>query len=238
MPKALTPTEFVERSNDKHGNKFTYIMSTFKGLSSKVTITCPIHGDFYQSAKNHLYGANCPKCGNINRGKSRAHTAVRFKKKAVAMHGNKYTYDKVLYTNKDTKVTITCPHHGDFEQIPHNHVRGSGCPICAEKRQRARYLEEPTILYYIYLPEFGLYKVGITLASIGIRSRFRSDGIEYEVLQSTLYTTGLEAFTVEQFVLHTFNTCRYTGDEAPLKKGGNTELFSSDILNLNKGDKC
>ena len=25
---------------------------------------------------------------------------------------------------------ITCPIHGDFEQTPHNHLQGKGCPLC------------------------------------------------------------------------------------------------------------
>jgi len=27
-------------------------------------------------------------------------------------------------------VTITCPTHGDFEQLAYNHLRGKGCPLC------------------------------------------------------------------------------------------------------------
>jgi hypothetical protein len=47
-----------------------------------------------------------------------------------SVHNNKYTYDKVIYVDYATKVTITCPIHGDFEQNLDNHSKGSGCKQC------------------------------------------------------------------------------------------------------------
>lgn len=59
-------------------------------------------------------------------------TSQEFIDKARRVHGNKYEYDKVVYINAHTLITITCPKHGDFEQEPTNHIHNSrGCPICA-----------------------------------------------------------------------------------------------------------
>jgi hypothetical protein len=46
------------------------------------------------------------------------------------MHNNYYNYSKVNYINSFTKVLITCPIHGDFEQTPSSHLSGRGCPKC------------------------------------------------------------------------------------------------------------
>ena len=54
----------------------------------------------------------------------------RFILKAQGTHGNKYGYSKVKYVNSNTKVEITCPIHGDFEQSPSQHVYGIGCKLC------------------------------------------------------------------------------------------------------------
>lgn len=55
---------------------------------------------------------------------------IKFKKR----HGNKYDYSKVIYIDVYTNVIIICTIHGEFEQLPHNHLNGCGCPICkAEK---------------------------------------------------------------------------------------------------------
>ena len=57
---------FIETSNKKHNNKYGYIKSNYKNSHSIVTITCPKHGDFTQSAYHHLYGNGCPICVGSN----------------------------------------------------------------------------------------------------------------------------------------------------------------------------
>ena len=51
--------------------------------------------------------------------------------KSNKIHGDKYDYSKVEYVNNKTKVIITCPVHGDFEQIPLGHIRSTGCRKCS-----------------------------------------------------------------------------------------------------------
>ena len=53
-----------------------------------------------------------------------------FSERARAVHSDKYSYEKVQYLNTHTKVIITCPAHGDFEQRPNDHLRGKGCSKC------------------------------------------------------------------------------------------------------------
>ena len=51
--------------------------------------------------------------------------------KAKIIHGEKYIYDKVEYTNNKSKVNIVCTIHGDFWQRPDNHIGlKQGCPEC------------------------------------------------------------------------------------------------------------
>jgi uncharacterized C2H2 Zn-finger protein len=56
---------------------------------------------------------------------------VNFIKKSNQVHNNRYDYSKVVYRNSKTKVIITCPVHGDFEQTPNSHMQGTRCPKCA-----------------------------------------------------------------------------------------------------------
>lgn len=53
-----------------------------------------------------------------------------FIKKANSVHKNRYDYSKSIYVNNITKVVIICSKHGEFEQTPHHHKRGGGCPKC------------------------------------------------------------------------------------------------------------
>ena len=57
-------------------------------------------------------------------------TLEGFIKKSQLVHNNKYLYEKATYINNHTKIIITCPTHGDFEQTANKHTQGRGCPKC------------------------------------------------------------------------------------------------------------
>jgi hypothetical protein len=57
-------------------------------------------------------------------------TTEDFVKDAKKIHGNNYDYSKVKYVNSKTPIKIICPKHGNFQQTPNVHLRGSGCPEC------------------------------------------------------------------------------------------------------------
>jgi hypothetical protein len=63
-PQNLTLEEFIERAKSVHGDRYDYSKTIYKTYRDKVTIICPKHGEFEQTAENHLYGKGCPKCGN------------------------------------------------------------------------------------------------------------------------------------------------------------------------------
>lgn len=54
-----------------------------------------------------------------------------FIKRAILVHGNKYDYSKVKYNLSSEKICIVCPIHGEFWQLPSDHLRGHGCKKCA-----------------------------------------------------------------------------------------------------------
>ena len=60
---------------------------------------------------------------------------LKFVEKSRKVHGDKYDYSRVDYVNSVTKVCIVCPIHGEFWQTPQAHVRGNGCPKCANKKR-------------------------------------------------------------------------------------------------------
>lgn len=58
-------------------------------------------------------------------------TTNEFIEKAKQLHSGKYDYSQTVYVNSRTKLTIVCPEHGEFEQLPSSHLQGNGCPKCA-----------------------------------------------------------------------------------------------------------
>ena len=63
-------------------------------------------------------------------------TLKEFIDDARKIHGNKYNYSKVEYINNHTKICIKCPIHGEFWQLPSNHLKGQGCPKCGAETLR------------------------------------------------------------------------------------------------------
>ncbi len=61
---------------------------------------------------------------------SRRLTLSEFIEKALLVHGGAYQYGNVEYIGNKTKVIITCKTHGEFQQIPSDHLLGKGCKKC------------------------------------------------------------------------------------------------------------
>lgn len=68
--KILTTDDFIEKSKKIHGDEYDYSLVEYINNITKVTIICPIHGEFKQTPHNHKRGGGCEKCGNIKRGKA------------------------------------------------------------------------------------------------------------------------------------------------------------------------
>ncbi len=133
-------SDFTEKSKKKHGNKYDYSKVEYKGAHTKVCIICPEHGEFNQAPTGHLTGNGCPKCAaKYFRGKYRLTTLETFLEQAKQIHQDKYDYTKVEWKNTYTKITIICPIHGEFSQIPQNHIRlKCGCRKCGREITKSK----------------------------------------------------------------------------------------------------
>lgn len=58
----FTPSQFKERSALIHNGYYDYTKSVYTKAIEKLTITCPVHGDFEQTAISHLQGHGCLGC--------------------------------------------------------------------------------------------------------------------------------------------------------------------------------
>lgn len=127
-----TSEQFAIDGSNKHNSKYTYENVIYKNLNCKVAITCPIHGDFEQTPRDHLHRqAGCPKCAHQLK-----MTTETFIQKANEKHKNKYSYEKTQYSTVFENVIITCPIHGDFEQIASSHLVSRGCRKCSKTFSR------------------------------------------------------------------------------------------------------
>ena len=61
---------------------------------------------------------------------------------AKKKHNNYYNYSKVEFNKMTDKITINCPHHGDFSQLLNSHLKGYGCFKCGSEESKKTKIEK------------------------------------------------------------------------------------------------
>ena len=230
---------FIEQCKSKHDNYYDYSLVDYTTSHNKVKIICPIHGIFDQEAGSHLKGYGCKKCASEKMSRERSHTTDQFIKKAKEVHGDRYDYSLVEYTNSTDKVKIICPIHGTFIKEANSHIMGYGCNSCSTKNSIGYYcknnLKATNITGFLYFIKFKgnegeiFYKIGITKRANPLH-RYSSKQYEnYEILY--MYTKSMnlyDAFVIEQFFKQKYKHFAY---KTLNRFMGYTECFSAPILN-------
>ena len=140
--KRRTTQEFIDAARKVHGNKYDYSKTNHINSQTRLTIVCPIHGEFLQFPHSHLRGSECNNCamGFVGENKKAA-SRLKFEKRANKVHNSVYDYNQVVYVDSKTPVKILCSKHGYFSDSPAQHLRGRGCPQCTEKKKSLNKLE-------------------------------------------------------------------------------------------------
>ncbi len=165
----LTYEEFINASNIKHKGFYNYSKVEYVNNKTKITIICPVHGEFKQRAAGHLDGNGCLQCAN----NSFKLTYEEFINASNIKHDNKYIYPQQEYVNNKTKIIIICPIHGEFKQRVDSHLSsGNGCPKCMNliSKPEVLFLDSLNILL-----EYRQYRIG----------RYLVDG--YDPITNTVY---------------------------------------------------
>ena len=126
----FTFEKFKQLSNEIHNNKYSY--TKYFGMNIKTTIICSSHGKFLQTPSKHIHRKQgCPKCKGEKLSKHFKLDEKEFINRSNKIHKNKYDYSKVNYINTHTKIIIICSSHGEFTQLPTNHLyKKRGCGKC------------------------------------------------------------------------------------------------------------
>jgi hypothetical protein len=237
--KGLDQSRFVSKASKVHGSKYIYKKVVFINSKTKVTITCPTHGDFDQRPDKHLIGDGCPKCSSTSRKSKETFIA-----EAREVHGSKYGYEEVDYKGTDIKVKIKCGVHGMFEQAPSNHLKGYKCPKCAiasrstsnmwsysdwEKAGKASPMFEGFSLYIIQCTGNGekFIKIGKTFR--GVAKRFAGDKdmpYKYKVI-TQVYHNAYAISKLEEKLHRHFKEYKY---KPKREFAGMYECYDVDIL--------
>ena len=125
----LTTEDFIIKAKEVHGDKYDYSKVEYVNNITEISIFCKKCKKFFtQKPSIHLMGSGCNVCNKS----TKKLTTEDFIIKAKEVHGDKYDYSKVNYINSNTKITIICNEHGEFQQKPSNHLQGQGCSKCSK----------------------------------------------------------------------------------------------------------
>jgi hypothetical protein len=212
--------EAIAKLKEVRGDYYDYSCVVYKNAKSKITICCPIHGQFKQGFANHISGDNCPKCSGVHK-----HTPEEFIELCKAVHGDRYDYSQTVYSTAKQNVLIGCREHGQFAQLPNVHRGGGGCPSCAENGYR------PNRPSSLYLLQDGPYlKIGITNREVKDRvaGLNRKRPSPFSIIKVWHFENGEKALNIETMALSLFRL-RFKQQEE--KWDGFTETFISDDVN-------
>lgn len=101
---------FINMIREIHGKKYNYSKLKYNGIKSKVTIICPVHGEFQQTAEAHLCGRGCDKCARentSNRGQYSVLLAERYKNEYIKTKAKVYLVKFNKESEKFYKIGIT-----------------------------------------------------------------------------------------------------------------------------------
>ena len=191
--------DFVDACTTYYNNFYDYsLVREYKNCTQYTTVICPLHGEFKTTFSNHKKGSGCPDCGNRKIGEALASNTAEFTVKATKVHGGRYDYSIVNYTNNSTKVKIGCSLHGIFEQEPSNHLNGQGCPYC-QKNGYSR--SKPGSFYVLHSDEYT--KVGITNRSVFQRAKeiSKRSGKQFAIISESYFEDGVRAWEIEKNIL-------------------------------------
>ena len=113
-----TNEDFIKIANSVHNNKYKYDKCMYTTKRNKVTITCPIHGDFEQTAGNHIRGTGCPKCKQ-SKGEILVQSLLN---KYKISHIYQYTLNKTI-NNRKVVVDFVCKHNDIKYIIEYNGIQ-------------------------------------------------------------------------------------------------------------------
>ena len=131
----ITKSEFIERSNRKHGNIYDYTKVNLIDSKTKVEVVCKEHGSFFPTPSNHMMGSKCPKCSIINKSESQKITFVEFIERSNNIYHGLYQYTKPGIFDYKLPIKAICKKHGEFILNPERHItKGQCCTLCTEER--------------------------------------------------------------------------------------------------------
>lgn len=163
-----TTQEFIEKAKLIHGDKYDYSKTIYTGSNKKLTIICPIHGEFNQTPGHHIrskYG--CNKCNEsqgeryirilLNKYKQSFKMQYTFDDLVSSYKRTPYSFDFAIFRSKkdlkNNKLNFLIEFHGQQHktEIPffNEHGKSSIKIIKKRDRKKLKFCENNKIKLYV-----------------------------------------------------------------------------------------
>lgn len=210
----------VEKSFELLGKKFTILSFISK---QEMEVKCDICGYKWKTNYSNVKNNGCSNCsGKLKGSVVSLQVKLDEMKSNITVSGN--------YKNKDTHISCRCNLCSyEWATSPAPLMRGTKCPNCAFTGFNPNL---PAYLYYLRVTdgENIYWKIGIT--GKNIKHRFHGeDRKKIIVLYSYYFQNGKQARDCEQNILKMYEDYRVK-NLSILKRGGNTEMFFRDVLQM------
>ena len=134
--RKLTTSAVIDQIKLVHGEKYSFDKFVYTGNQNKAIVTCSVHGDFTIRPNDLKQGYGCKKCGVESRNIKKTLTQDEVIDQIKLVHGEKYSFERFVYTGNQNKSIVTCSIHGYFTILPNNLKQGYGCKNCGMESRK------------------------------------------------------------------------------------------------------
>lgn len=204
-----THIQFVSEIIKIHGELLDLTNTNYINDHTKVEVRCIKHDyKFYSTPTHLLSGRSCKLCKTDKLSNLFVSNSEEFIFKSKLLHGDKFSYDKVLYIKSNIKVEIYCNNHtGYFMITPNKLLQGGCCQTCSTHGYNKN---KPGYFYIqiLYENDVKLYvKFGITNRTPIQRMKQQqgSSIFKHELKESVMFEDGSIPVRIENEIKKKLN---------------------------------
>jgi hypothetical protein len=125
---------FILRAKEVHGEFYDYSKVDYVDITTKVTLVCPVHGDYQIIPNNHIHGhGECISCG-VERRKAQKWMQFEDKISKIPEYSH-MDFSGSVYINNRTPIKARCTKHNEYFTATTNKLldlktKVIGCASC------------------------------------------------------------------------------------------------------------
>lgn len=127
--------EFIKKALSVHGTKYDYTKSVYEKSNKKLIITCPEHGDFFQTPNKHISGkTGCPTCARNKHKQISKNQQMSGMLTIIETYRKNYPQYQYSCDFDSKTIIVICSEHGTTK---HKYISGNvntyPCKLCGIK---------------------------------------------------------------------------------------------------------